>query len=313
MYDVLMPAELPAALLRIGELSRRLGVSDHVLRAWERRYGLLRPMRSPGGFRLYSADDEVRVRRMQDHLADGLSAAEAARAALAEEQVSVPHVKAIEPTDGLLGGHGALARAMDHMDEAAAHAVLDQLFARFTVETVLRDVVLPYLRTVGERWELGHATVAQEHFASHLLRGRLVSLARGWSNGRGPSALLACPAGEEHDLPLLIFGIVLYRNGWRISYLGANTPLEDVTRTAAELQPDLVVLAAVTPDRFDGTERELSRLARMVPLALAGSGATLAVAQAVGAQLLEDDPVGAAEQIAAAWPISRQPAGSSAQ
>ncbi len=71
--------------LRIGELSRRVGVSDHLLRAWESRYGLLRPMRSAGGFRLYTQSDEGRVRRMQSHLARGLSAAEAARAAIAED------------------------------------------------------------------------------------------------------------------------------------------------------------------------------------------------------------------------------------
>src|ERR1700728_3847906 len=71
-------------LLRIGELSRRLGISDHVLRAWESRYGLLQPVRSAGGFRLYSGADEQRVRRMQAHLASGLSAAEAARAVLRE-------------------------------------------------------------------------------------------------------------------------------------------------------------------------------------------------------------------------------------
>ena len=72
-------------VLRIGELSRRLGVSDHVLRAWESRYGLLQPVRSAGGFRLYSEADESRVRRMQAHLARGLSAAEAARAVLGED------------------------------------------------------------------------------------------------------------------------------------------------------------------------------------------------------------------------------------
>ena len=71
-------------VLRIGELSRRVGVSEHVLRAWESRYGLLSPVRSPGGFRLYSAGDEQRVRRMQFHLAQGLRAAEAARATITE-------------------------------------------------------------------------------------------------------------------------------------------------------------------------------------------------------------------------------------
>jgi MerR family transcriptional regulator, light-induced transcriptional regulator len=72
-------------VLRIGELSRRLGVSDHVLRAWESRYGLLQPVRSAGGFRLYSEADESRIRRMQAHLALGLSAAEASRAVLGED------------------------------------------------------------------------------------------------------------------------------------------------------------------------------------------------------------------------------------
>src|SRR3954467_3974463 len=79
-----MEVDRTAGLVRIGELSRRVGVSEHVLRAWETRYGLVAPTRSPGGYRLYSADDEQRVRRMQFHLAGGLHAAEAARAAIAD-------------------------------------------------------------------------------------------------------------------------------------------------------------------------------------------------------------------------------------
>jgi MerR family transcriptional regulator, light-induced transcriptional regulator len=293
-----MEAGQASAVLRIGELSRRLGVSDHVLRAWERRYGLLRPMRSPGGFRLYSEDDERRVRRMQVHLSRGLSAAEAARATLGEDQASAASQdQGVERGGGQFDVLGALARAMEEMDEQAAQAVLDRLLADFTVEAVLRDVVLPYLHAVGERWERGEAIIAQEHFASNLLRGRLANLARGWGTGNGPKALLACPPGEEHDLPLLAFGIVLHRNGWRISYLGANTPIEDLTRTAAELQPDLIVLAAVTAERFNGMDAHLSRLTRMAPLALAGAGATRAIAQAVGAHLLDEDPVTAAEQM----------------
>src|SRR4249919_1572183 len=85
-----MDAPESSPLLRIGELSRRLGVSDHVLRAWESRYGLLQPVRSAGGFRLYSEADALRVRRMQAHLAHGLSAAEAARAVLGEDNGAGP-------------------------------------------------------------------------------------------------------------------------------------------------------------------------------------------------------------------------------
>jgi MerR family transcriptional regulator, light-induced transcriptional regulator len=65
-----------------------------------------------------------------------------------------------------------------------------------SLATVLRDVVLPYLTELGERWERGTASVAQEHFASNLIRGRLAGLARGWGNGHGPRAVLACPPGS---------------------------------------------------------------------------------------------------------------------
>jgi hypothetical protein len=92
---------------------------------------------------------------------------------------------------------------------------------------VLRDVILPYLHDLGDRWEQGTGNIASEHFASNLLRGRLASIARGWGHGRGPRAVLACAPGEEHGLALLMFGIVLQRHGWCVQYLGASTPSQN--------------------------------------------------------------------------------------
>jgi MerR family transcriptional regulator, light-induced transcriptional regulator len=297
---VIVSDQPPPAVLRIGELSRRLGVSDHVLRAWERRYGVLRPVRSAGGFRLYSEADLDRVRRMQAHLAHGLSAAEAARAAIDDERPAGSPLDASEfdHHGGLSDAAEAFAAALDEFDEPAAHAVLDRLLSTLTVETVLRDVVLPYLRELGERWERGEVSIAQEHFASNVIRGRLAGLANGWGHGLGPRAVLACVPGELHDIALLAFGTVLNRNGWRIQYLGANTPLADLIGLAEENRPDLVVLAATRPERFDGLAADLSRLARVAPLAVAGPGATPAIADAVGAHLLSEDPVTAAERMA---------------
>ena len=290
----------PTSVLRIGELSRRLGVSDHVLRAWERRYGILRPVRSSGGFRLYSETDLRRVRRMQVHLAEGLSPAEAARAAIDEERAA-PSTAEIDgarrrgrgPTEAAR----ELAAALDALDEPAAQAVLDELLSTLTIETVVRDVVLPYLQELGERWQRGDIGVADEHFASNVIRGRLAGLARGWGHGRGPRAMLACMPGELHDMALLAFGVVLNRNGWRISYLGADTPLDDLIQTVQATRPDLVVVTATTGERFDGVIADLSRLAVLAPLALAGAGATPEIAAAVGAQLLLGDPVTAAERM----------------
>jgi DNA-binding transcriptional MerR regulator len=285
------------AHLRIGALSKRVGVSPELLRAWERRYGLLRPIRSPGGFRLYSGADEARVQAMQRHLEAGLSAAEASRLAVAEAD-RVP----AEPEPGrarLTESAAALEAALARFDEPAAHVALDRLFASFRLQTVLRDVVLPYLAALGRRWERGEATVAQEHFASNLLRGRLLGLARGWADAAGPRAVLACAPGELHDLPLISFGLALAARGWSITYLGANTPIATIRETVVRLERPLVVISAVSADRLLAVQGELTELSADLRVALAGAGATKELASATGAAMvLDDDPVSAAERVA---------------
>lgn len=295
-----MEAVTDRRLLRIGELSRRVGVSDHLLRAWESRYGLLQPVRSPGGFRLYSEADESRIRAMQAYLADGLSAAEAARAVLGGGAGAVPPAGPLAAVPAAGEYLAALRQALDAFDEPAAQAVLDRVLAGLSVEAVLRDLVLPYLVSLGERWQRGTASTAVEHFASHVIRGRLAGLARGWGSGHGPQALLACPPGEQHDLALMMFGVVLHRNGWRIGYLGPNTPVEELERAASVTRPDLVVLAAARPETLEPVRAQLTALARRFPLALAGAGVTAQFAGAAGARLMAGDPVTEAER--AGWP-----------
>jgi MerR family transcriptional regulator, light-induced transcriptional regulator len=287
-------------VLRIGELSHRVGVSAHVLRAWESRYGLLSPVRSPGGFRLYSAGDEQRVRRMQFHLGRGLRAAEAARAAIAEDPTRGASPADDRPSDAtarpaLHALAADLRAALDALDEPAAQAVLDRLMSDYTLAATLRDVVLPYLRELGERWANGELTIIQEHFASNVIRGRLAGLARDWGNGDGPRAVLACPAGELHDLPLLIFGIILNRRGWRVDYFGANTPVVELIDGARRSPPDLIVVAATVPERLTAISADLAQLAAVAPLAVAGSGASPDLADTIGAHLLTGDPVTAAQ------------------
>jgi methanogenic corrinoid protein MtbC1 len=279
-------------LLRIGELSRRVGVPVESLRAWERRYGLLAPSRTPGGFRLYGEDDVARVLAMRAHLGDGLSAAEAARLALAEE---VAETAAPAPVADARG----LEAALDRFDEAAAQRALDRLLATLTLDVVLRDVLMPYLNELGERWEQGEASVAQEHFASNLVRGRLMALSRSWDRGAGPRALLACAEGELHDLPLLGFGLCLREQGWRISYLGADTPVASVVEAALALAPDAVVISGTTSGAFDDSATRLREVALHAPLWVAGAAASARVARRAHADYLGGDVVLAAETLAA--------------
>jgi MerR family transcriptional regulator, light-induced transcriptional regulator len=282
--------------LRIGELSRRTGVAPELLRAWERRYGLLRPSRSSGGFRLYSPADEQRIALMREHLRRGLAAAEAAR--LAVDGADAPAAEHVADRSVLDADAEGLRAALDAFDERGAQRALDDLLAAFTLETVLAEVVLPYLAELGERWAAGDATVAQEHFASNVIRGRLLGLARGWDGGEGRRALLACAPGEQHDLGLIAFGLVLARRGWRITFVGPDTPTESLVEAARTVEPDLVVVTATTPKRLTAIADPLRRLSRNVEVALAGAGATAAVGDRIGVPVLAADPVGAAASLA---------------
>jgi MerR family transcriptional regulator, light-induced transcriptional regulator len=288
------PAPDAPPLLRIGELSRRHGVSPDLLRVWERRYGLLEPERSPGGFRLYTPSDEERVRAMRRGLAQGLSAAVAARMALRAPAPSAGP----DPAMALSSGQAELARTLESFSDVEAQAVLDGLFATFSVATVLRDVVLPYLRDVGDRWEAGELTVAQEHFASGIIRGRLLGLARGWDTGVGPRALMACPPDEHHDLGLVCFGLALREHGWRITHLGTDTPIDTLRDTAVELEPALVILCSEREGPMLAALDEVEQLTRSFDVALAGRGTTVEMAHRAGARLLQDAPIAAAARIA---------------
>lgn len=287
MYNQCVPTA--PGPLRIGAFARRVGVSPELLRAWERRYGLLQPLRSSGGFRLYTDEDAERVASMRRALDGGLSAAEAASVAL----------ERMQPSEDLLEDAAArLLAGIERYDEAAVHAVLDETLAAFGLEAVLRDVILSTLRQVGADWEQGTLEISQEHFASNLIRGRLLALARLWSRGGGPLVLLACAPGEAHDISLLAFGLLLRSYGWRILFLGADTPISTLAHTAKTTRPELAVLTSFDPALFQAEKTALRRLAKIAPLALSGPGASDTLCTQLGLRRLDGDLVDAANEIA---------------
>lgn len=278
-------------LMRIGELSRRSGVSVPLLRMWEQRYGIPAPRRTAGGQRLYSDADRRVVDEMRRRIAEGLPASAAARL-VASEHVAPLH----EDAAGEL--RADLTRALDAFDEPSANAVLDRILGRFSVRTALSEIVVPYLQELGARWEAGRASIAQEHFATMVLRGRLLGLARNWGSGSGPRALLAGPPGEHHDLGLICFGLGLREAGWRITLLGPNSPGSTIAEAASVTDPDVVVVAAMEEHLLVGIADELSAVGARHRLVLAGPGATSALATRLGAERMTDEPVAAAQRLA---------------
>jgi MerR family transcriptional regulator, light-induced transcriptional regulator len=297
-----MVADANPDRLRIGQLSTRVGVSPEVLRAWEQRYGLLRPERSSGGFRLYSSADEARVRRVLAHKQRGLATAEAARLALAEDEVSVAlGAKTTEPSapeerDAVQELRSRLTSAIETFDEAATQAVVDRAFATVGVDQAIGAVVLAALRDIGEHWERGRVDVAQEHYATNMLHARLMALARGWDEGSGPRAVLACAPGELHVVGLVCLGLALRERGWRVLFLGADTPIAALERTVGEVAPSLVVVSSVLPELLLAREEELRELSGRTMLGLGGAGATPGVAARVGALAPQPDPISAANE-----------------
>ena len=252
------------AQLRIGELARRTGVATELLRAWERRYGLLSPTRTEAGYRLYSAADVSRVAGCDELLAAGCPPTKPrgrrwpSRSA---GQSTSPDSESAE-----------LRQAIERLDDAAVHAAFDRLLAEYSLDSVLEGVVLPLLRELGDGWARGDVSIAQEHFASNVLRGRLLGLARGWDRGAGPRAALACPPGERHDLGLLIFGLALREHGWRITFLGADTPSDTIVETVRRIAPEALVLSVTDRSRLDAVAaRPSARQVRAVLSVSVGS------------------------------------------
>src|SRR6187401_2496072 len=162
---------------------------------------------------------------------------------------------------------------------------------------MLSEVLLPFLEELGRRWERGEASVAEEHFASSVLRGRMLGLARGWGRGLGPVALLACLPGEQHDFGAMAFGLALRARGWRIAYLGADTPLETVEQAAGRLEPDLVVLSGVSDERVQAISAQLAALARRWRVAVGGKAALADHLSDLELLRLPGDPVEEAERV----------------
>jgi methanogenic corrinoid protein MtbC1 len=189
-----------------------------------------------------------------------------------------------------------LEAALASFDEGAAHDVIDALLAQVSVDALLRDVLVPYLHDLGERWERGEASIAQEHFASTLLRGRLLGLARGWGKGIGPTAILACAPGEQHDLGLVAFGLALRTRGWRIVYLGFDTPLQSVADAMRACDAAVVVISAVDGRAFRRHSDALAAIANEARLCLGGAGAAKARLNA-DVVLLPGGPVEEADRL----------------
>ena len=168
---------------------------------------------------------------------------------------------------------GDLRDALDRFDEVGANEVLDRLLAALSVETVLQDVLLPYLRILGDRWARGEASVAQEHFASALIAAASSASRAGGARARGrPSSSRARRGRSTTSADHLRDRGVAPR--WRVTYLGQDTPFATIQEAVDAVDPQLVVLAVSEGTDLDANADAVRRLAERVPVAVGGAGVT---------------------------------------
>jgi methylmalonyl-CoA mutase cobalamin-binding subunit len=246
----------------IRDLSRLTGLSSDRIRAWEFRYGLLRPGRTPNGYRSYGPDDLCLLLAVRRRLEEGASVGEIA--ALGREAIlSAKDAKAPAPGDRLAAFRHAAFRALGRGDMAGFCRAADDASRSGDAKEFWDGFAGPVLEEVGNRWALGSLPIWIEHYVTRQVRRRLEALWQPEEGGRGPTAILFCPEGELHELPLLGVAARLRASGYRPIVLGANLPVASAIE-AAESQR--AVLAAVSVTRLSTPTAARSLAAKLAVL-----------------------------------------------
>ncbi len=286
----------------IKQAAARTGVSVDVLRAWERRYGVVAPKRTAAGYRLYDDEAVARIARMRRLVESGWSPATAA-AALMDPALAPPDEPTAAPSDPEADGGrthegtqvGAFVAAAAAVDQPRIASVLDDMFAGRSLERALADEVYPSLRALGAAWSRGDVSVAGEHLASHAVLRRLAAAfeAAGGNRSDGRWIVIGLPPGSRHELGVLGFATVARRNGVRVVYLGADLPVDDwITGTEGAAA---AVIGVPTPgDRASAAavadRLRVERPSLRVALGGAGAHATNGELGLPSVILLPDDP-----------------------
>jgi MerR family transcriptional regulator, light-induced transcriptional regulator len=271
--------------LNIAAVSQRTGVASDTLRKWERRYGVLRPRRTPGGQRRYDELDVARVEWLRDRLGEGfrIGAAAALLAPANRDSSSTAHT-----TDELVEALVAAARAGD---PDRLSGLVDQALTLHPFATVIEDVVTPALAKVGDGWRSDSGAIGDEHMLSEIVRARLERMLSDRRAGVRGKVVLSCAPGERHELGLLALAVLLQADGWLIAYLGADAPLESALALGRRLDADAVCVSVTMPAALERLTAELDAAPAGGPLVVAGgpavSGATELDARVLGGSLTD--------------------------
>jgi len=282
-HDSTAPARHPIAVV-----AERTGLSQDVLRVWERRYGAVHPERGPGGQRLYRDTDVERLRLLH-------AATRAGRSIGSIAHLPRPELTRLVDEDAAARDRATLANPRDFaiaaddiqsalplvraLDAPALDASLRRAAASLGVAPFLEMVAAPLMRRVGDEWHAGRLSPAQEHLASSVVHDIVAESMRTLAQRtpNAPRMLIATPAGEQHALGALLVGATAALERWNVIYLGADLPAADIASAAIAANARVVAVSIVYVDDPERVLHELRALRAELPTAVAlvagGSGA----------------------------------------
>ena len=236
--------------MNIEAVARRTGVPAATLRKWEERYGVPAPSRTEGAQRRYGERELRQIEWLRDRLSEGLRIGQAvALLNRVDERVEGP----TELRTAILD---ALASRLPSRIEA----LVGQAFAVCEPRTAIEKVAVPVLHRAGELWERDEISIADEHFVSQLVATKLRSLVDATASGAAGAAVLACVPGERHEIGLLSLAALLQGDGWRVVYLGQDTPLSHAFDLAAQADARVLAFSGTMQAPAQEARAELDRL-----------------------------------------------------
>jgi len=231
---------------RIQRVAKLTGLSKDVIRVWERRFGLLKPVRGANRYRNYSDEDVALLRYLKEQLDAGSSIGELSRLGreelLGRARSSVPQLSLVDNTFSRLLRE--LLSTLDPLDRATFEKRLNGAVAVVPFEEALHGILLPLQEQVGQLWHDGHVNVAIEHYVTKQIQQKIFSAMNHLPVAEfGPKVVVACPPGEEHEMAALAVAYRCRVRGCRVYYLGANVPIAPLTNLCSKVQPDLTIIS----------------------------------------------------------------------
>lgn len=297
-----MPPSSSPPLHSVRVVARRTGLTPDLLRAWERRYGAVKPVRSAGGQRHYSDADIERLQLLVQATAAGRAIGQVASLDTAELQALVAADRmtsasassaAVEIPAAERYLQDALGAA-ERFDALVLESTLRAAALQLPADQALDRVFGPLLMEIGTRWEQGRLPPANEHLATAIIR-RVLTWMTDLSSApdEAPTIVVGTPAKQLHDLGAMLAATVAGTNGWRVAFLGPSLPADELARAARMAQADTVALSIVDPMDPAHVSRELRQLRSGLPQSVAlvvggqGAAALSDVLEQIGAHRLD--------------------------